>query len=54
MFLAVFDISKYSKDGVVVEPVVEQKKGTIRWGVQKYRGQDPDSNADCSFFLKSS
>ena len=30
MSLAVFDISKYSKDGVVVEPVVEQKTGTIR------------------------
>ena len=30
MSLAVFDITKYSKDGVVVEPVVEQKTGTIR------------------------
>jgi len=29
MSLAVFDIGKYSKDGVVVEPVVEQKTGTI-------------------------
>jgi cytochrome P450 len=29
MSLAVFDITKYSKDGVVVEPVVEQKTGTI-------------------------
>lgn len=31
MSLAVFDITKYSKDGVVVEPVVEAKTGTIRW-----------------------
>ena len=30
MSLAVFDITKYSKDGVIVEPVVEQKTGTIR------------------------
>jgi len=29
MSLAVFDIAKYSKDGVVVEPVVEQSPGTI-------------------------
>ena len=30
MSLAVFDITKYSKDGVVEEPVFEQKTGTIR------------------------
>ena len=30
MSLAVFDITKYSKDGIVVEPVVEQTTGTIR------------------------
>jgi cytochrome P450 len=29
MALAVFDITKYSKDGIVVEPVVEQTTGTI-------------------------
>ena len=39
MFLAVFDITKYSKDGVVEEPVFEQKTGTIRWVVETI-GQD--------------
>jgi len=29
MALTVFDITKYSKDGIVVEPVVEQTTGTI-------------------------
>jgi len=29
MTLAVFDITKYSKDGIVVEPIAEQTTGTI-------------------------
>jgi hypothetical protein len=50
MSLAVFDITKYSKDGVVVEPVFEQRTGTIRWGFESI-GQDPDLNADCFYFI---
>jgi len=30
MALAVFDVTKFSKDGVVIEPVQEQTTGTIR------------------------
>jgi hypothetical protein len=32
MSLAVFDISKYMEDGEVIEPVVDQTTGTIRYG----------------------